>query len=170
MIPASLRLCHSERVQRAPSLLARPRDHLCYSVQPTQPLYILSMHFPSTLTCCCAPGSPLWAVTQGHGTHLRLVATCSAYIQTRIGVRGIASLRATSAGISPAVTMVADGSILRECNRLDRSSRLLRNSENFTSRSVTANSAYRFSLKWSMAWRCNRRSSGCSPTACSNLL
>jgi hypothetical protein len=48
LIPASLQLCHSERVQRAPELLARPQDHLCYAVQPTQPfLSILQAHFPS---------------------------------------------------------------------------------------------------------------------------
>lgn len=33
---------HSERVQRAPELLARPQDHLCYGAQPTRP-------FPSFL-------------------------------------------------------------------------------------------------------------------------
>jgi hypothetical protein len=44
LIHASLQLCHSERVQRAPELLARPRDHLCYVVQPKQPLSILPTH------------------------------------------------------------------------------------------------------------------------------
>ena len=37
MAPASLQLCHSEHVQRAPELLARPQDHLCYAAQPKQP-------------------------------------------------------------------------------------------------------------------------------------
>lgn len=55
LIPASLQVCHSERVQRAPELLARPRDHLCYAVQPKQPLFILPTHFPSRSARSPAP-------------------------------------------------------------------------------------------------------------------
>jgi hypothetical protein len=58
LIPASLPLCHSERVQRAPELLARPRDHLCYAVQPKQPLSILSTHFPSRSAAPLFPAPP----------------------------------------------------------------------------------------------------------------
>jgi hypothetical protein len=41
LIPASLQLCHSERVRQAPEFLARPQDHLCYAVQRKRPLSIL---------------------------------------------------------------------------------------------------------------------------------
>ncbi len=64
LIPASLPLCHSERVQRAPELLARPRDHLCYAVQSTQPLSILPAHFPSR-----SGGSPARGILEVRHEH-----------------------------------------------------------------------------------------------------
>ena len=54
LIPATLQLCRSERLQQAPELLARPQDHLCYAVQTKQPLFTLPIHFPNS-----SAGSPV---------------------------------------------------------------------------------------------------------------
>jgi hypothetical protein len=45
--PANPQLCHSECVQRAPELLARPRDHGCYAVQTTQPCRFTAPKLPT---------------------------------------------------------------------------------------------------------------------------
>ena len=58
LIAASLPLCHTERVQRAPELLSRPQDHRCYAVQPKQPLSILPTHFPSRSAASLLPAPP----------------------------------------------------------------------------------------------------------------